>query len=308
MQKRKVKKILTAIAALLVLLPLFNFSVYRWGNLGTDRPENLLRSKIYFTFDAAAHLINPWLYNVGISASPSETYIGKNGWLFLGDAYDRAVSNKRMHDSATTANDLATTGATNLHQWARAGEPHSTHVFIRQLNSRAFIETQQALIDAKKQYGYPLYYKTDSHWNHLGAWTAYKTFAENLKQQQLPLEFLIDESIKIHPPRDRIGGDLAKFLRMRNAIADQEIDIELINPKASEVVDLKLMQKIPPASYPHLTTPRRPLSVTTKTALNNSKVFWLRDSFGNSLSPFLSATFSNVVQVHYYSMDAKSFS
>jgi alginate O-acetyltransferase complex protein AlgJ len=338
MQKRKVKLFLGTAALTLLVLPIFNLCMFQWGNLGADKPEKIWRSKIFFSFDTASHLLNPWLYAVGISTNPSQVFVGKDGWLFLGDAYLSTVSNKRMIDFSLPPSgvrpaaadhlqaweawikaknikafkvligaDKETAYAEFLPAWANAIEPYSTGSYVNSLNSQAMIQTKQPMLVAKKKYTQPLYYKTDTHWNHLGAWVAYQSLAQSLKPLGLSLEFLSDESIRVFPARDRIGGDLAKFLRIQSLLIDQEIDVEILNSTSIEVIDFKTKKSIGPGQYPHSATPTIPILVSASNALNKTKVLWLRDSFGNSLSPFMSKTFSNTLQVHYDSLDAKRF-
>lgn len=42
-----------------------------------------------------------------------------------------------------------------------------------------------------------------------------------------------------------------------------------------------------------------PVLVHAEGALNQARLLWLRDSFGTALSPYMSATFSDVLQVHW---------
>ncbi|HEU4853968.1 MAG TPA: hypothetical protein VFS89_01615 [Nitrosospira sp.] len=43
----------------------------------------------------------------------------------------------------------------------------------------------------------------------------------------------------------------------------------------------------------------RVLLVKSKNALNQKRVLWLRDSFGTAIAPFMAATFSETLQLHY---------
>jgi alginate O-acetyltransferase complex protein AlgJ len=338
MQKQKVKRFLGATAVALLLLPIFNLCIFQWGNLGADKPEKVWRSKVFFSAHAIGHFLNSWLYRSGISPNASQVFVGQDGWLFLGDSYLSTVSAKRMPDLSLPPSGGLSSAAMNLQawqdwlktkdvkafsvllgadkesaypdrlpDWAKPIEPHSTTSYINSLQSSAFVQTKQPLLEAKQKYREPLYYKTDTHWNHLGAWVAYQSFADSLRPLGFPLQFLKEDSIKIHPSRARIGGDLAKFLRIQSLLVDEEIDIELRNPTAIEVIDFKTKKNIDPVHYPHLGTPSIPTLVTAKDALNKTKVLWLRDSFGNSLSVFMSKTFSATLQVHYESLDSQRF-
>jgi len=50
----------------------------------------------------------------------------------------------------------------------------------------------------------------------------------------------------------------------------------------------------------------RPLLVRSKHALNHRKVLWLRDSFGTALSPFMAATFTETLQIHYAALEPET--
>jgi hypothetical protein len=39
--------------------------------------------------------------------------------------------------------------------------------------------------------------------------------------------------------------------------------------------------------------------VKSKNALNHKRVLWLRDSFGTAMEPYMAATFSETLQIHY---------
>jgi hypothetical protein len=76
------------------------------------------------------------------------------------------------------------------------------------------IDLKSILTQKKSQEKYELYYKTDSHWNYLGAYWGYKSLLDKLKIQ--PKEYSFHQFY--HP-----GGDLAGMLSIDYLIYENDI-------------------------------------------------------------------------------------
>ena len=138
-------------------------------------------------------------YPLGISINPNQVVIGKEGWLYLGDMYAKSISVKRRVATAEEIKDageiarcskewkqlLARKGV-RLYKvmicpdkdsvypefapdWARPVDGYATDVLVDNVSRESHLDARRALIKAKAQFAEDLYYKTDTHWNRLGA-------------------------------------------------------------------------------------------------------------------------------------------
>jgi hypothetical protein len=146
----------------------------------------------------------------------------------------------------------------------------------------------------------PLYYKTDTHWNHLGAALAIKAFSDQARKTMPQIHWLPDEAYVEVGMNKRPQGDLMNFLRISNASADIEPVIQASRlPIKTKQYNVDSKQLVYEGENPPVAAPINPLLVHSSGALNNKKILWLRDSFGTAMSPLMSATFSDVLQVHW---------
>ena len=109
---------------------------------------------------------------------------------------------------------------------------------------------------AKSRFSESLYYKTDTHWNSLGAWVAFQAFQAEIARTETGLRLLTEQDVRISNVNERQGGDLAKFLRMKEILRDNEVAIDIISesPIETEQYDfdtgrLKQVRRKPPDSY-----------------------------------------------------------
>ena len=85
--------------------------------------------------------------------------------------------------------------------------------------------------------------------------------------------------------------------KQQKAIADVQERFDL--PLSITQIDFESGKIISTGPNVAINSSTKPLLVKSSGALNNKKVLWLRDSFGNSLSPLMAATFSDVMQLHW---------
>jgi hypothetical protein len=83
-----------------------------------------------------------------------------------------------------------------------------------------FIDLRPALLSAKGQFKYALYYKTDTHWNTLGAFIAYREIARQLALQFKTIEPLDVSDIEITPGRISTG-DLAHVMGLKGQLSEK---------------------------------------------------------------------------------------
>jgi hypothetical protein len=295
-----------------------------------ERPTNWLDKSFLYNMDFASRWAATILYPFGISTDPSNVIIGKNGWLFLGDMYEKTLSEDRR--TATdidrlSAKKIENAGAAwnaylsaqgvklfrimvgpnkgtvypeNMPKWARPTSPNPTDALLAADTGRYYIDLRPALLAGKEDHKEALYFKTDTHWNMIGAGIAFKEFARQVANATPDLKWPEASVYELEEIKPRSGGDLAGFLRMSSSLNDVLPAIKIVDfPTSTTHIDFDTKKVLYNGSNIAIDSPFKPLLVKSSGALNNKKVLWLRDSFGNSLSPLMAATFSDVIQIHW---------
>lgn len=277
-----------------------------------------------------------WLASVplswlGVSTDPGQVIVGKDGWLYLGDKYESTVTVMRKGQSDSDANvshrigvankaweqwlaehgvrafrvmigpDKSTIYPEHLPDWAAPASRSATDALLSHAHSTYLLDLRQVMRDAKPHHDAPLYYRTDTHWNTLGAGVAFRALAHDMQARAPELRWPADNAYALARVHGRRGGDLSAFLRATNHFHD--IEPVLVMQEASfrvQQYDYQSGRLLHDGCKPPLIdTPTKPLLVKADGALNAKRVLWLRDSFGTSLSPFMSATFGEIVQLHW---------
>jgi hypothetical protein len=145
------------------------------------------------------------------------------------------------------------------------------------------LDLRQPLLQAKEQT--PVYFKTDTHWNPVGAHLAYAEILHSLKP---------DFSILVaHPIADfdqveeTTSGDLAALIHLKGEITEPFTALKARFEKPSRGL------KNPPAG--------QMITVMPDANLPTAVIF--RDSFFNGLQPFTSEHFARVVYVSDFVVD-----
>jgi len=203
------------------------------------------------------------------------------------------------------APDKATIYPEFLPRWADPAADSATSELLANVGQELYVDTRATLLEARSRFSVPLYYKTDSHWNRFGAWLAFRAFSINFSKKESGLRLLSDEQVRVSKISERGGGDLANFLRLKEVLRDKEVSVDIVgeNPIETEQYDFETGQLKASGGNPGIMPPRRPLLVKSKHALNNKKVLWFIDSFGYAMAPFMVATFSETLMLHYNSTD-----
>jgi len=235
------------------------------------------------------------LYPLGISLDPKKVIVGRNDWLFLGDGFGETISADRRAPSQadTTLGQkigdfteawntyLASKGVLlfrvmiapnkgavypeNLPNWASPVMPNSTDTFFLGTGSTYYLDLRGPLLAAKPKQSESMYYKTDTHWNKLGANVAFQAFAQRVGAVSPEIKWPLGSDYSLDRVVSREGGDLANFLRLSAHLSDFE-----------------------PVFY----------SNKVLKSLNSKKVLWIRDSFGEAMAPLMKATFDEVTEVY----------
>lgn len=302
--------------ALMSIVPLANI-------LSSGLTKNL------YSFDLALRYSSRLVHNWGISVDPSQAIVGKAGWLHLGDYYNDTISEDRR---LATSDDLAKAARLKsaASAWAeslRSIGVQSYMILVGPNKSAIYPETApawaqpslygpiDALLDEpgphyidlrpilnaeKRRQPFPLYYPSDTHWNALGASYAFRGLSDRAREMGLPIEWPSPDAYAITSSSSRRGGDLARFLYLEDDLHDANPELAIAGwPTKVSQIDWASGEILHYGSNSEIPSPSSPLLVRSSGALNKARVLWLRDSFGVAMSPFMAATFSDVLQLHW---------
>lgn len=194
-----------------------------------------------------------------------------------------------------------------LPTWAQPAGYSRADYLLSHAGKGVYIDTRPALLAEKSQSSAPLYFKTDTHWNEHGALVAFRALVEDLSKTEKDLHWLNENQLSITVNEQVPSGDLAKFLFMSDVLKDTDViaHIKTNKPIDVEQYDFETGNLIGSGGNPIFLAPRTPMLVKSKNALNNKRVLWLRDSFGERLAPLMAATFTETLQFHYALTDPK---
>lgn len=324
--KRKILFFLLSVILILLAVPVANII-----NAPSRDAIHLNEKSFLYNMDFVSRWTAALLYPIGISTNPKQVIIGKNDWLYLGDLYAKTISDDsrpattrdietgKQIGAATEAWNAYLTGKgvkvfqimigpnkgsiypENMPSWAKPVLSNPTDSFFSEIGEDHYLDLRAPLLAAKDQHREALYYKTDTHWNELGAGVAFRAFAEKIEKSAPELKWLSEEVYELTRVTPRNGGDLANFLRLTTSLLDHEplINVSSLSVKTTQT-DFATKQILFQGGNPKIDIGAlgKPLLVTSTGALNDKKVLWIRDSFGTLLSPLMAATFSEVLQLY----------
>ena len=321
---RRTAIFLSAVLLSLLIVPVANilsapnFQAIKW------------KKTFLYNMDFGSRWLAKVLYPFGISTDPKQVIIGRDGWLYLGDQYAQAVSVDRRPPTeaeiklgkqigaATAAWNayLSSKGVQlfriligpnkgtiypeHLPTWAKPASPNATDALLAGAGTTYYVDPRISLLAAKANHKEPLYYKTDTHWNFLGAGIAFRSFAQQIGTVARQLRWPLDKAYEVSRVVPRAGGDLARFLRLEADFAESEPIIYALDlPVETTQYDFGTNQVVHRGGNPTVGVQLRPLLISSVGALNKTKVLWLRDSVGTVISPLMAATFSEVLQLDW---------
>ncbi len=323
--KKRVAIFLLLVLSGLLILPLINIAIHPDAPKGTWRQRKNL-----YNVDFVLQWPSFLLYRMGISTHPDQVVIGQGGWLFLGDNYARSMTVARTQGSAADWALGQKMGAASqsweswlksqgvqvfrvmvgpnkesiypefLPDWVSPATPSITDKVLAGTGMGQYIDLRPALLAAKKKHAEALYYQTDTHWNTLGAGEAFLAFSRSVGASMPDVRWPHEDDIRVISTGPRAGGDLSAFLRIQRQLEDADpataLSAQPIQVAQYNFDSGKLLQE---GGNPLIASQQTPLLVTSKGALNERKVLWLRDSFGTAMAPLMAATFSQTVQLHW---------
>lgn len=323
--RRRVFFFVISLLLILLIVPVYN--LITTSNI---RSIKWMNQSFLYNMDFASRWASRLLYPLGISTDPKQVIIGHDGWLFLGDQHDQTLSTDRRPQeerdrilgkdigAATVAWQIylankgvkvfrimigpnkSTIYSEHMPVWSRPFFSNATDALLAGTGTGNYIDLRSPLLAAKVRQSEPLYYKTDTHWNALGAGLAFQAFEQQVSIVAPEIKWPTRQTYVVQRADFRPGGDLANFLRLKAYLPDSEPVIHLGNSSV-DILRYEFDTKI--ITYQGKNSvfepPTKPIMVQSKQALNNKKVLWLRDSFGDAMAPLMSATFSEVLQLHW---------
>lgn len=287
-----------------------------------DQELNRLRQKTPL-WNGAIAFYNRALYRMGVSGRPGAAQIGSSGWIFLGDLFNRNFAQalgRRVLDEREVerwTSTLALQGRwlagrnipyafvvapakwsiypDRMPWWTR--DLKAVHSFDRVLaagKALPLIDVRDSLREARNHVD--TYSALNSHWTDYGGWIAWKRIAAELPRYLPGLPPVAVPELKSVGIVDE-GNEFAGMLNisMRN-----------------DWTTYQLRQPLPDLLVVHKDGSETPLAGGSKTDLldlprvtrndragNRLRVLILRDSSGNSLSPFLQDVFHLTYQVDH---------
>jgi hypothetical protein len=150
------------------------------------------------------------------------------------------------------------------------------------------IDLRPTLVSSKGMKPYPLYYLTGTHWNQMGAFIAYTEIMKNLLLRFPQIKILNIKKYSVVQKENRGLGDLSTFISMSGLLKDTEIVLEPQTPYLAKKIDhgIELEGTYNIARY-HIEK------------CNYPKLLMFPDSFGVSLLPYLSESFSDSLYIWY---------
>ena len=268
--------------------------------------------------------LHHWTKAVGFGTSPAaNVVIGRDGWLFFrgedGKAIDRdyrgvlpyppdepvliAAEFKRRYDFLSALHipyvvmvvpDKATIYPEYLPSWLTKVAPQTRldrlYAALAAYPEITVLDLRPALIAAKPRER--TYFKTDSHWNLVGATIGYEVLATVLKAKVPGFPAVPPERPPYVAGVDFYSGDLARMIGSRHAYREEDIAPiwkVLVN------IDGHCAKPVAPPADPPGADPATLIHVCDRPDLPVALVY--RDSMADALIPLLSENFRRVVYV-----------
>ena len=249
-----------------------------------------------------------WKLNVlGESPLPEKVVLGKNGWFYLGNSYNRVMDQHRglLPLSADSARYIAQHLTRQQAELARQNSrlyvliaPDSHTIYPENLPNHLqpasgptrldilgqavknttvpFIDLRDTLLTAKHERF--VYHQTDTHWNDIGSMIGSAALLDRIRQNYPNLPSLQLSDFKIEKQRGG-GGDLVTMLTVQQERKDEVFYAVTPTPQA------KATQT---ANVPN---PVSGFASSRFRGNGTGKLLFIGDSFSHNMMPFLAAYF-----------------
>lgn len=168
--------------------------------------------------------------------------------------------------------------------------------FLEKSNYPDYIDGKRVLLAQKKAEN--IYFRTDSHWNALGAYAFYRELVYRL-QLWFPWMKPLAEVDSLQW-RSGASGDVAALMHVHGKVTESVPGMPVVlscQPLATR--RMKEIRNV--GQYSHI--PDHRLPVTTGCKSGKGKALVIHDSFGEGLKPFLNQHFKEIIYVHYMNFE-----
>jgi alginate O-acetyltransferase complex protein AlgJ len=259
----------------------------------------------------------------GKGLNPEVVVVGKNGWLFFGNAVGRGIDQYRGilrmdEDQLNAFRDYFQGIRVELEKrgipflLVVAPEKHSIYpenlplYFFQKGDSPGdqilplssgfdLLDLRPVLLGAKAQSPLPLYPKTDSHWNELGAYLAYRKIMDRLPEfPALELEDGVFAAPGGPGKGDlavKVGGGASfpdNLVHVHRDFFRGKFDVEDFKENTSSTMSANAINRVS----------QNPSLVVSNPAKEGT-ILLIGDSFLENIAPFFNNTFGTSVYQHY---------
>lgn len=176
----------------------------------------------------------------------------------------------------------------------------------KEVDKASSIDLIKPLEDKKDDY---IFYKTDHHWTTLGAFIGYKEYLNSLGKEAITLE-----NFKEEKEFNFLGS---YFSKSKNIFIEPDIisyydfnnlEIFIDGVKKESLIDRDYFKGRDKYSA-FLSSNNKLTKIINKDLKTNEKLLVIKDSYGNSLVPFLTQSFKevHVVDLRYFDESIKSY-
>lgn len=286
--------------------------------------ETLRRSTPLWELGVSGY--NTALYQIGTSGNSSVGVVGRDGWIFLGDANDKSFSQtirRRVLSDQETAYWTSTLDAQarwlaargipmlfvvapsqgsvypeELPRWTRPllSAPTSLDRVLASPLHLPLVDVRPELREAKSVAA--TYSRMNSHWTDFGAWVAWQKIAADL-QQKLPgfVPFGVDDLAKTESLPD-YANEYRKMLGIDVGNPWERYVLTHPFPDYQIVQDDGSAKTVP--GYTQTGLLDLPRQTFNPSATSKFTALILRDSMGDALSPFLQSSFRKTIQLNHH--------
>ncbi|MAO09189.1 MAG: hypothetical protein CL596_10800 [Alteromonas sp.] len=256
-----------------------------------------------------------------INPIPNKVLEGDDDYLFLGDDFSMAFSESKGYDLFRGGHfKLMDKQVFSKQRWLKergiayyiAIAPNKLTIYdekipirkgtdttkrvqtVNYFNSKGFsiIDLSDTLIKQKEK---GLYFKTDTHWNELGAYYAYCQLLTAIKKDFPQVRMLSEADFTVEPLK-YTRRDLARMLRTQRR--EEAPVLHIKSPKGKKVASELCIPDFynqDPLRYEY----------RYKSNVNNLKILVLGDSFGTWWQKFLKESFGEVVIIRQNRFEAR---
>lgn len=271
------------------------------------------------------------LYSLGTTNNKAIAVVGEDGWVFLGDMFNQNMAQalgRRYYNDTEVNAWVATVGGQQqwlanrkipmlftiapakwsiypdkLPKWSQSRI--GTHIFdqlLRSPHQLPLIDLRPALHEARSVGD--TYSPFNSHWNDFGAFVAWQEISHSLGTLDPKLKGLYVPEVAGAVMNPDYGSEFAAMISLpkpnpwmmpslKAALPDfQVLGSDGVNTTAS--------------GWTHTGLLELPRHTRNETAKNKLKALVLRDSMGDSLSPYLQAAFYETIQIRHNIDDQKN--